>query len=140
MQYTLIFNDVAYDLPKFTKSIRKEIEKLNINNANTSIDLDKRVKDMYLFIKDKIGEENALEIFGTDDLEEMDINEITLCYIGICDGYDRPMKEHEKNKSAFDNVSEDDRKLILEVLKNSGNIQNIAKSVNSGVSFRPPMR
>lgn len=140
MQYTLIFNDVAYDLPKFTKSTRKEIEKLNSNNASTSIDLDKKIKDMYLFIKDKIGEENTHEIFGTDDLEEIDINEVNLCYIAICEGYDRPMKENERKESLFNSVSEEDRKLILEVLKNSGNLHNIAKSVNAGGSFRPPIR
>ena len=33
-------------------------------------------------------------------------------------------------------ISDDDRKLILEVLKNAGNLQNLTKNA----AFRPPVR
>ena len=46
------------------------------------------------------------------------------------------MNEHTKNTSAFDSISDDDRKLILEVLKNAGNLQNLTKNA----AFRPPVR
>lgn len=136
MEYTLIYKERAYDLPKFTKRIRKEIEQINGNNMSSGLDIDKKTKGMYLFIKDKIGEDACLEIFETADLEEIDINELSLVYLGICEGYDRPMNEHTQNTSAFDSISDDDRKLILEVLKNAGNLQNLTKNA----AFRPPVR
>ena len=54
MEYTLIYKERAYDLPKFTKRIRKEIEQINGNNMSSGLDIDKKTKGMYLFIKDKI--------------------------------------------------------------------------------------
>ena len=39
--------------------------------------------------------------FETADLEEIDINELSLVYLGICEGYDRPMNEHTKKYECF---------------------------------------
>lgn len=139
MQYTLEFAGRSYDLPKFTKSVKDEISKIDARNADTRVNDTDKYKGMYNFIRKMIGADAALEIFETENLDEMDLNDITICFLGIGTGYDKPVNEYARGGNK---ISEEDKKLVLEVLKNSGNIQNLEKIMsqqqNQGV--RPPFR
>lgn len=126
MEYTLIINGRSYDLPKFTKSVKNAIEKINSDNESKGLSDDEKYKRMYVFVKNIIGEENAMEIFETDNLDEMDLKLIGICYFEICNGYDRPEVE-ARRQASMSKISEEDRKLVMEVLKNSGNLQNLEK-------------
>lgn len=128
MIYTLEYAGSSYELPKFTKSVSDKIGKINAQNENTRIpDMDK-YKSMYEFICEMIGNENAAEIFETDQLDEIDLNDITVCYLGICAGYEKPVNDFKKKSSAID---EKDKQFVLDLFKNAGNLKELEKIINS---------
>ena len=129
MDYTFNYGGMAYDLPKFKKSVKNRMDQINKDNAGNLPD-EKKYRNMYLFIKEMLGEDVAKEIFGTDDLDEMDLNEILVCYLGIANDYSKPVEEAKKNMQ--DEISDEDKELLLSIFKNSGNLAALEKSLKSG--------
>ena len=82
MEYTVELNGKEYSLPTFKKSVRKEIERVTAGNESKK-ESDKKSLDMYLLVKKLIGDEAALEVFESDDMEEIDLNMITVAFIRI---------------------------------------------------------
>ncbi len=137
MVYALEYNGGSYELPKFTKSVSDKIEKINAQNENTRIPDMNKYKSMHEFICEMIGNENAAEIFETDQLDEIDLNDITICYLGICSGYEKPVNDFKKKSSAID---ERDRQFVLDLFKNAGNLKELEKIVNSRGNKTAPGR
>lgn len=121
MDYTLITNNGAYQLPKLTLDIREKIEGLNKKIANTNIPLAERIKAQHDFIVETIGADSAKEILETDNVNDMDINELCILYINICKSYDKPVNDANKPE-----INPADRELVLEFLKNSDNVKRMA--------------
>ena len=129
MEYTLIYRGNSYELPKFTKKVKDKIDRISEQNESPSIKDYDKYKGMYDFIRETIGAEAALEIFETDDIDEMDLNEIAVCFLGICSGYDKPVNEAKKEIS--DNkIDKEDMQMVLEVLRNAGNLKELEKVLN----------
>ena len=105
MEYTVIINGQSYDLPKKTMKVAEEIDKLVKADTDIKIALKDKYKKQYDFIKCLIGEDNAKEIFTTDDINEIDLPEITLTVKKIIDAYDKPITDYEIEKSR-DRISE----------------------------------
>lgn len=129
MDYTFNYGGMAYDLPKYTKSVKNKMDQINKDNAGNLPD-EKKYRNMYLFVREMLGEDATKEIFGTDSLDEIDLNEILVCYLGIAHAYSKPVDEAKKNMQ--DEVSDEDKELLLSILKNSGNLAALEKSLKSG--------
>lgn len=128
MVYILEYNGSSYELPKFTKSVSDKIEKINTQNENTRIPDMNKYKSMHEFICEMIGNENAEAIFETDKLDEIDLNDITICYLGICAGYEKPVNDFKKRSSEID---EKDKQFVIDLFKNAGNLKELEKIINS---------
>ena len=97
MGYTLIINSRSYDLPKKNIKIMEKLdEALKIDETNLSIR--QKYERMYRIVKDIVGEENAREMFGSDNLDEIDTSDITLAVLKINDAYDAPISEYQTEK------------------------------------------
>ena len=99
MEHTVIVNGQSYDLPKKTMKVAEDIDKLLKADTDTRIALKDKYKKQYDFIRGLIGEDNAKEIFATDDINEIDLPEITLTVKKIMDAYDKPINDYEIEKS-----------------------------------------
>lgn len=99
MEYTVIVNGQSYDLPKKTMKVAEDIDKLLKADTDTRIALKDKYKKQFDFIRNLIGEDNAKEIFTTDDINEIDLPEITLTVKKIMDAYDKPINDYEIEKS-----------------------------------------
>jgi hypothetical protein len=99
MEYTVIVNGQSYDLPKKTMKVAEDIDKLLKADTDTRIALKDKYKKQFDFIRGLIGEDNAKEIFATDDINEIDLPEITLTVKKIMDAYDKPINDYEIEKS-----------------------------------------
>jgi hypothetical protein len=99
MEYTAIVNGQSYDLPKKTMKVAEDIDKLLKADTDTRIALKDKYKKQFDFIRGLIGEDNAKEIFATDDINEIDLPEITLTVKKIMDAYDKPINDYEIEKS-----------------------------------------
>lgn len=100
MEYTVIVNGQSYDLPKKTMKVAEDIDKLLKADTDTRIALKDKYKKQFDFIRGLIGEDNAKEIFTTDDINEIDLPEITLTVKKIMDAYDKPITDYYTEKSA----------------------------------------
>ena len=52
-----------------------------------------------------VGKENAVEILGSEKLDEVDLSEVTLTFKKILDAYEKPLADYEieKSNSKFSN-------------------------------------
>lgn len=133
MEYTLIINGRSYDLPKFTKSVKNDIEKIITDNESKGLSDDEKYKRMYIFIKKMIGDKNAMEIFETTDLDEMDLKLIGICFYEICNEYDRPEIEAKRNAN-MSKISEEDKTFVMDLFKNAGNIKTLENFIKQNSS------
>ena len=67
--YTLMFKNRTYEIPKYSIAVRKKMDCIDADNMNQSIDQEQKYRNMYEFIKEMVGEENAVDMYGTNDFE-----------------------------------------------------------------------
>lgn len=132
MEYTVELNGKEYSLPTFKKSVRKEIERVTAGNESKK-ESDKKSLDMYLLVKKLIGDEAALEVFESDDMEEIDLNMITVAFIRICVAYDKPINESAK-VDPFNGMNEENKRLVMGVINNASALQNMMDAPRSSVA------
>lgn len=96
MQYRVEHNKVNCILPVFTKKIKREIDETNEQLSNAEVPLDDRVDAMYGFLKGIIGEESLSKALGNDDLDEIDLNDVSILYLKVTKEYDRPVTEFNR--------------------------------------------
>lgn len=129
MEYYAELNGRTYTLPRYTNSVRSKIDRIAADDVSDKVDAGKKFVNKYQFIRELIGEEAAKEVFGTDNIDEMDLNDITISYVRILHAYDKSVSELEQeNKMA--SLSPEDRELMLELLKNAGNLQELDKMLS----------
>lgn len=103
MIYTVILNDRSYDLPKKTISVTELLDSVaKVDSQDIPVrDKYRRILDC---IKSLVGEGHTEDIFGTNDMNEMDLSEITLAFRKIIDAYNKPMQDYIGNsgRAAFE--------------------------------------
>ena len=152
MEYCVELNGGMYALPPYTNNVRSKINRISADDLNEKVDdfnkfiskhgLIKELigKDAALeifgtdevgeidlnLIKELIGKDAALEIFGTDEVGEIDLNLITICYVRILRAYEKDVAELER-EDKLASLSQEDREFMMEFFKNAGNIQELDK-------------
>ena len=84
-------------------------------NASMAVDQERKYKSMYEFVRKTVGSEAAMEIFETDNFEDVDLNAITISYLGIRVWYDKPLLQAKQ--AANNTMTEDDEKKLQMVMK-----------------------
>lgn len=107
MQYTVIMaNNHSYDLPPKTIKVVEELERIASIDNQKNLSLRDKFKAVFNSVAGFIGKENAIDLLGSDNFEEVDLNEVTIAYQQIVDAYSRPTEEYKLNETikAFDNL------------------------------------
>lgn len=98
MVYTIIHNRKSYDLPKKTISVMDEIDRcLKIDSSGLS--LRDRFDQLRLFLVNILGEDNVVEILGSNDLDEIDLSDITITFKKVVDAYEKPVNDYNNGKT-----------------------------------------
>ena len=131
MQYELMYNNLGYPLPKYTAKMSKEMEKIDKQNASMSVSQDRKYKTMYDFVRKTVGSEAAMEIFETDNFEEVDLNVITISYLGIRTGYDRPLLQAKRAANSIA-IDENDKTVqtIMKILEKPEELNKLIQTVD----------
>lgn len=98
MEYTVIFNHKSYDLPKKTLKIWEDLEVI-LKLDSTNLSNREKYKQILKFIDELLGHDNFLEIFGTDKIEEMDLNELALAVFKVRDAYNLPLSDYQAERT-----------------------------------------
>ena len=131
MQYELMYNNLGYPLPKYTAKMSKEMEEIDKQNASMSVSQDRKYKTMYDFDRKTVGSEAAMEIFETDNFEEVDLNVITISYLGIRTGYDRPLLQAKRAANSIA-IDENDKTVqtIMKILEKPEELNKLIQTVD----------
>lgn len=131
MQYELMYNNLWYPLPKYTAKMSKEMEEIDKQNASMSVSQDRKYKTMYDFVRKTVGSEAAMEIFETDNFEEVDLNVITISYLGIRTGYDRPLLQAKRAANSIA-IDENDKTVqtIMKILEKPEELNKLIQTVD----------
>lgn len=131
MQYELMYNNLGYPLPKYTAKMSKEMEEIDKQNSSMSVSQDRKYKTMYDFVRKTVGSEAAMEIFETDNFEEVDLNVITISYLGIRTGYDRPLLQAKRAANSIA-IDENDKTVqtIMKILEKPEELNKLIQTVD----------
>ena len=89
MMYTIIHNRKSYDLPKKTIAIMDEIDEgLKVDSSGLSL------RDKFDRLRTII-----VEILGSNNLDEMDLSDVTITFKKIVDAYDKPIQDYDNGKT-----------------------------------------
>lgn len=94
MQYTIIANGKSYDLPPKTMGVVEELERVSeIDNAK-GLSIREKFQTIYDFMVGLMGAENTKEILGSDDIDKVDLSDVSITFLKIVDAYDKPVSDH----------------------------------------------
>lgn len=99
MTYTVIIGGRSYDLPKKTVKVMEEMDRVASIDSVRGMSIRDKFQALYEFICSLVGEENAKEILGSSNLDEVDLSDVTLTFKKIVDAYDKPLVEYSNQKS-----------------------------------------
>ena len=99
MEYTIIVDGRSYDLPKKTLSVMEKMDDVMKVDSVKGYSVRQKFEKIHRFIKDLVGDDNAKEILGSDNISEIDLSEVTLTAKKIIDAYDKPITDYDLEKS-----------------------------------------
>lgn len=124
MVYTIIHNRKSYDLPKKTIGVMEEIDRCLKIDSVVGMSLRDKFQELRNFLSSILGEENVVEILGSDNLDDIDLSDITITFRKIVDAYDKPIADYNNGKTReamsqipFDKISQLS-KVMAEMPKN----------------------
>ena len=106
MVYTIIVNERSYDLPKKTVAVMEKLDDVLKVDQIKGLTVKQKFEKLHAFVKGLVGDSNAEEMFGTDNISEIDLSELTLAVKKIVAAYDKPITDYdaEMARQKFDNV------------------------------------
>ena len=99
MEYTIIMNGRSYDLPKKTVAVMESLDTVLKVDAQKGLTLKQKFEKLHSFTKNLLGEETTREMLGSDNLNEIDLSELTIAVRKIADAYDKPLMDYDTEKS-----------------------------------------
>ncbi|MBQ7067051.1 MAG: hypothetical protein IJN92_09570 [Lachnospiraceae bacterium] len=106
MVYTIIVNNRSYDLPKKTLALAEKLDSVLKVDSVKGYTVRQKYQKLHDFMKELVGEDNAAEMFGSEDLSEIDLSELTLAVRKVVDAYDKPVADYsmEKNREKIESL------------------------------------
>ena len=98
---------------------RKLDDVLKVDNLN--IKARQKFEKLHEFVKDILGEANAKEILGSDNLDEIDLSDLSIGVLKINDAYNKPLNDYKMEK--------------MRATLNSAQIDKINNLVNSATAM-----
>lgn len=99
MEYVIIVNEKSYELPKKTISVMEKLDEVLKVDTVKNLSVRQKYEKLHNFVKDTVGTENAAEMFGSNNISEIDTSEISLAVLKIRDAYDEPINDYNMERS-----------------------------------------
>ena len=98
MVHTIIVNNKSYDLPKKTVAITEKLDKALTADSIKGLTVRGKFEILHNFVKDLVGEENAAEILGSANLDDIDLSELALIVLNINEAYEKPLDDFQTER------------------------------------------
>lgn len=100
MVYTIINSDGrSFDLPKKTVNIMEALDRAVTIDSNKKMSLREKYNYLHGFVKELLGDANARECLGSDNLDEIDLSELAIAVRKIYDSYEKPIEDYNASKA-----------------------------------------
>lgn len=100
MVYTIINSDGrSFDLPKKTVNVMEALDRAVTIDNNKKMSLREKYNYLHGFVKEILGDANAREYFGSDNLDEIDLSELAIAVRKIYDSYEKPIEDYNASKT-----------------------------------------
>ena len=100
MTYTIIVDNRSYDLPKKTVAVMEKLDEVLKVDSVRGYSIRQKFEKLHSFVKELVGDEAAKEMFGSDNLSEIDLSDVTLAVKKIVDAYEKPINDYDTAKSS----------------------------------------
>lgn len=129
MEYTIIVDGRSYDLPKKTVAVMDKLDEVLRVDSRPNLSARQKYEKLHSFVKEILGEQNARELLGSDDLTEIDLSELSLAVLKINDAYNQPLEEYRTNKMRESMSSIPTEKIVslTKSMQSVANMQNLTK-------------
>lgn len=129
MVYTIIVNSKSYDLPPKTVDVMEKIDEVLKVDSIAGLSVKQKFEKLHNFIKNLVGEENAEEMFGSSNLSEVDLSELTIAVRKVIQSYDKPVADYENevNKAKWDTLPIDKIISMSKAAQSMANAQMLKK-------------
>lgn len=119
MIYTLIMNKKSYDLPKKTLAVVEAMDTVVQLDQDDSLSTRQKYQHIMDFEREILGEKAVEEIFGSNDIDQVDLSEVILAFRKIVDAYNKPVQDYERGISleAFNQLPLDKLTQLAELVK-----------------------
>lgn len=128
MQYTIIVKGRSYDLPKKTIMVMEDVDTVLKVDSIVGLTVRQKYEKLHVFMKNLVGSDGCQEMFGTDNLSEIDLSDLTIAVKMVVDAYDKPVVEYEMEKSR--------RKLDNLPFEKITSIANAAQSISNAGAMK----
>lgn len=95
MVHTVIVNGRSYNLPKKNINIANKLDEILKIDSIRGLSIRQKFEKLHSFAKDVLGEDTAKEILETDNLDEIDLTELTITVRKIVDAYEKPILDYQ---------------------------------------------
>ena len=127
MVHTVILNGRSYDLPKKNINVATKLDEVLKVDSIKGLSVRQKFEKLHVFSKDILGKENTNEILGTDNLEEIDLSELTIVVRKIVDAYEKPISDYqaERNREQLSRLPLAQLESITKVVDVASNMEKL---------------
>ena len=127
MVHTVILNGRSYDLPKKNINVATKLDEVLKVDFIKGLSVRQKFEKLHVFSKDILGKENTNEILGTDNLEEIDLSELTIVVRKIVDAYEKPISDYqaERNREQLSRLPLQQLESITKVVDVASNMEKL---------------
>lgn len=127
MVHTVILNGRSYDLPKKNINVATKLDEVLKVDSIKGLSVRQKFEKLHVFSKDILGKENTNEILGTDNLEEIDLSELTIVVRKIVDAYEKPISDYqaERNREQLSRLPLQQLESITKVVDVASNMEKL---------------
>lgn len=129
MEYTIIVNGRSYDLPKKTLDVAEKLDEVLKVDNTPGLTVRRKYEILHLFVRELVGDENAAEMFGAEDLSGIDLSELTLAVKKMVEAYDKPVSDYdaERQRKRLDSLPIDKIVSMTKAAQSVANVQMMKK-------------
>ncbi len=98
MVHTIIVNNKSYDLPKKTVAITEKLDKALTVDSIKGLTIRGKFDILHEFVKELVGEENAAEMLGSTNLDDIDLSELAVVVLSINEAYEKPLNDFQTER------------------------------------------
>lgn len=129
MEYTVFINNRNYELPKKTLDVVSRLDEvLKIDSVN-GLSVRQKYEKLYEFMIFLVGREKVMEMFGSEDLDEVDLSELTIAVQKVADTYDKYVMEYglEKSMKTLDKIPFQKLTTLTNTVQSMGKVGMMSK-------------